>query len=592
MSKGIIAYSLNSIRYYLNSVQKRRALWLFMLILVTSLLDVVGLASLVPIMMVAAEPGGVKTSKFFGPLYNTLHFQSERSFLLGLIVAIFIFFLLKNLFSAWVSHLQTKFSATVGLAVIRSQFDKYLHFPFWDFNNLGSGNLINSALTVPVYYVNMVVRPLFILFSEIAIILVVVSGMLFYQPLLIALLGVILVPAALLIYRQLRVRSQAIGYRVNELRPISYSITGDLFTGFVELKLAKKQYQFQDRLLRNEQELQALDAESSLYSMLPLKVIEMVAVLGVLMIFLYAIFFPNPTNNLIALVGLFAAAAYRLMPSVNRMLTALMQIKQSQSSIENLQAYRGPEYNEAPYPQQLPLKFEHSIVFDHVVFSFPSSVDRPALKEVSINIRKGEKIGFIGSSGSGKTTLMNVLLRFYTEQQGRVLIDGQPLTSQHIEAWHRIVGYVKQDTFLMEASIKDNVTLNDITVDEARLTYAIELASLQSFVAALPKGINTHIGERGSRLSGGQRQRIGIARALYKRTEVLVLDEATSALDNETEREVNEAINKLAETDITILIIAHRITTLRECDRIYELSQGEIIAEHQYENLIRQVVAA
>ncbi|MBH8567835.1 ABC transporter ATP-binding protein [Hymenobacter negativus] len=591
MNKGIIGYSLDSIRYYLNRSEKRRAVIMFVLLLVTSFLDVIGLASLVPVMVVAAEPGGVQKSKFFAPIYHGMNFESERSFLLMLIVAVFVFFLVKNLFSTWVNYLQTDFTTKLGLNIVKTQLDKYLHFPFWDFNHLGSSNLINSALEVPRYYVSMVVRPLFVLFSELAVVVVIVISILIYKPLLLALLAFVLVPTTLLTYRALRARSQAIGNRVNELRPISYGIIGDLFTGFVELKLANKQYRFRDRLLENQRELQTLDSESYLYSLLPLKVIEMVAILGVLTIFLYAIFVPSASNSLIALVGLFAAAAYRLMPSVNRMLTALMQVKQAQSSIENLETYREPKYNERPDPKQLPLSFEHSLAFSNVTFSFPG-VETPTLRSINLEIRKGEKIGFIGSSGSGKTTLMNVLLRFYVEQHGHILIDGQPLTSQHIEAWHRIVGYVKQDTFLMEASIQDNITLGDANVDAARLDYAIEQASLRNFIAGLPEGVNTHIGERGSKLSGGQRQRIGIARALYKRTQVLVLDEATSALDNETEREVNEAINKLSETDITILIIAHRITTLRECDRIYELSQGNVIAEHQYESLMQQIVQA
>lgn len=564
---------------------------MFVLLLVTSFLDVIGLASLVPVMMVAAEPGGVEKSRFFAPVYHALHFESERSFLLTLIVAVFLFFLFKNLFSTWVNYMQTDFTTKLGLNIVRSQLNKYLHFPFWDFNHLGSANLINSALEVPRYYVAMVIRPLFVLFSEVAVVLVIVIGILIYKPLLLGLLGFVLVPTTLLTYRVLRARSQAIGTRVNELRPISYGVIGDLFTGFVELKLADKQYQFRDRLMANQRELQTLDAESYLYSLLPLKVIEMVAILGVLTIFLYSIFIPGNSSSLITLVGLFAAAAYRLMPSVNRMLTALMQVKQAQSSIENLEMYREDKYNEMPHPEQLPLVFEQSLTFDHVVFNFPG-VATTTLKGISLRVCKGEKIGFIGSSGSGKTTLMNVLLRFYTEQEGHILVDGQPLTSQHIAAWHGIVGYVKQDTFLMEASIQDNITLGDADVDQIRMDYAIEQASLRSFVDGLPDGVRTHIGERGSKLSGGQRQRIGIARALYKRTQVLVLDEATSALDNETEREVNEAINKLSETDITILIIAHRITTLRECDRIYELSDGNVIAEHQYESLIKQIVQA
>ncbi len=185
---------------------------------------------------------------------------------------------------------------------------------------------------------------------------------------------------------------------------------------------------------------------------------------------------------------------------------------------------------------------------------------------------------------------MNLLLRFYEEQQGQLLIDGQPLTENNLEAWYKLVGYVKQDTFLMESSIRDNITLADQQVDEQRLQYAIEQASLADFIQSLPEGINTFVGERGSRLSGGQRQRIGIARALYKRTEVLLMDEATSALDNETEREVNEAISRLATTDITIFIIAHRITTLRDCTRIYELKDGELIAERTYQELVSRTL--
>jgi len=589
MNKGIIRYSVKSISYYLTRAEKRKTFSMFLLVLLTSFFDVVGLASLVPVMMVAAEPGGVEKSKVFAPVYHALHFESERSFLVALIAAVFVFFLFKNLFSTWVNYMQTRFTTNLGLRIVKSQLDKYLHFPFWDFNHLGSANLVNSALEIPRYYVTMVVRPLFILFSEVAIVLVIVVSILLYKPMLLGLLAFVLVPTTLLTYRVLRARSQAIGNRVNELRPVSYGVIGDLFTGFVELKLANKQYRFRDRLMDTQQELQALDSESYLYSLIPLKVIEMVAILGVLTIFLYAIFFPSTSNSLIALVGLFAAAAYRLMPSVNRMLTAMMQIKQAQSSIENLQAYREPQYNEMPDPQQLPLTFEHSLTFDDVSFRFPGAT-KPTLNRINLHLEKGEKVGFIGSSGSGKTTLMNVLLRFYIEEQGHVLVDGQPLTSQHLLAWHNIVGYVKQDTFLMEASIQDNITLGDPMVDTERLEYAIEQASLRTFVAGLPEGVHSHIGERGSKLSGGQRQRIGIARALYKRTKVLVLDEATSALDNDTEREVNEAINKLSETDITILIIAHRITTLRECNRIYELSDGKLIAEHQYDDLVQNIV--
>ncbi|MDU0370363.1 ABC transporter ATP-binding protein [Hymenobacter endophyticus] len=589
MDTGIISYSLNSIRYYLTSSQKYKAIWMFGLVLVSSFLDVFGLAALVPVMMVAAEPGGVQKSKYFSLLYNSLNFQSERSFLLFLMVGILLFFLFKNVFTTWVNYLQTRFTADIGLKIIDSQLSKYLDLSFWKFNDTGSSALMNAALQVPGVYVSGVLRPLFIFFSEVAVIVVIVISIIVYKPLLLAILAVVLVPTTWLMYRALRTRTQNIGHRINELRPVAFSVLNDLFVGYVELKLANKQQEFKRKLLANQGELQKLDAEGYLYSLLPIKMIEMVAILGVLTIFLYALFFSNASTDLIALVGLFAAAAYRLMPSVNRLLQSLFQIKQAQYTIEIISGDRNADFYSPVDPIQVPFTFEKSLSFDHITYSFPGAA-KQTLKDISLTIKKGEKIGFIGSSGSGKTTLMNVLLRFYVEQSGNILVDGKPLTPQNLVAWYKVIGYVKQDTFLMETSIQDNITLGDATVDQERLSYAIEQASLTSFIAGLPEGVHTMIGERGSKLSGGQRQRIGIARALYKRTEVLVLDEATSALDNETEREVNEAINKLSHTDMTILIIAHRITTLRDCDQIYELSEGEVVAVHQYENLVRQIV--
>ncbi|ALW87117.1 hypothetical protein AUC43_19775 [Hymenobacter sedentarius] len=569
--------------------EKRRGAILFFLLLINSFLDVFGLAALVPVIMVASNPKSVLESKYFFTVYQYFNYNSEVSFITHLIIFVFVFFLIKNLYSTWTSYLQTEFTADVSMTLIERQMTKYLNLPFWYFNDLGSSNIANFVIGIPANYVTGILRPLLLFLSEVIVITIIVVGIVVYKPVLLFILGIVLVPTAILTYRALRARSFAIGNRMNDLRPVVGARQLDLFIGYAELKLANKLEHFRTRITSGQREIQKLDAEAYLYAQLPLKVIELVAILGVVTILLYALHFTKGASGLIGLVGLFAAAAYRLMPSINRMLTALMQIKQHQYAIHHLGTYEEPHFNEGLYPQQLPLTFNDSIKFEQVGFTFPHE-KKPALSGITLRINKGERVGFIGSSGAGKTTLMNLLLRFYREQEGCIRIDGQPLTPQHLQAWHRLVGYVKQDAFLMEASIKDNITLDDPNPDQQRLEYALEQASLRSFVDGLPNGVDTFIGERGSKLSGGQRQRIGIARALYKQMKVLVLDEATSALDNETEREVNEAINKLSSTDITILIIAHRITTLRECNRIYELSGGQLIGEHQYEDLIRQAV--
>lgn len=583
--QGIVWRSLDSIRYYLSPQDKRKAIVMLMWLIISSVLDVFGLASLVPIIMAASKPGSILANKYGLWLYTTLGFTTEKNFLVFLIAGLFLFFLFKNIFSTLINYQQVKFTARLAVQVVSSQFQKHINLPYLQFNEVGSPNLMNSTLNISNAYVSGIIRQLFILFAEIIIVALVIAGMLLYQPQLFVILGVVLVPSMMLIYRLLRVRVHNVGIKLSVLRPLSYAPIVESFLGFVELRLAGKQQQFKQYLIDNQDSIQELEADSYLYSLIPQRLIEMVAISSIVLIFLYSLLLAHNPAELVTIIGLFAAAAYRLMPSMNRILMAIVSLRQNQYVLDDLMQMR--EYLTTPKATQVPLKFEHDISFKDLTFSFPGG-ERPVVQDISLQIARGEKVGFIGTSGSGKTTLMNLLLRSYTEQQGAITVDGVPLTPENEAAWFKLVGYVKQDTFLMEASIEENITLRDAQVDPERMRYALEQASLTDFVASLPEGLNTPIGERGSRLSGGQRQRVGIARALYKRAEILLLDEATSALDNETEREVSEAINKLSHTNMTIFIIAHRLTTLQDCDRIFELKDGRIWAEHTYESLMQQ----
>jgi len=277
------------------------------------------------------------------------------------------------------------------------------------------------------------------------------------------------------------------------------------------------------------------------------------------------------------------------MPSLNRIMTGLMYLETNQVSVQNLYKHADSEqvsYNEE---DQVAIDFNNELLIQNVSFQFPGT-ETKVLDNINIQITKGETVGIIGPSGSGKTTLLNIILRFYNEKSGQLLVDNTPLNDKNIISWRNKLGYVKQDIFLLDGSIAENIALGDDDIDEARMESAIKQASLLEFVNEQENGWNTTIGEKGSKLSGGQRQRIGIARALYRDAEILVFDEATSALDNKTEQEVSESISNLSKTKKTIFIVAHRITTLKNCNRIYEIKNGKIDGVHSYAELIEKVL--
>jgi len=579
---------LKSIVSVLNPQERNKGIVLLFLSLIASFLDVFGLASLVPIILIIAEPGGIFKTKWTATIYSALGFTSEKSFLLSLLAGFLIFFLLKTIAATAINYIQAKFSSNVGYNLVVKQVNKYANIQLLEFNEIGSAKLVANTLDIPFLYIQNILRPTVVLFTEAIICLIIVVGILVYKPTLLLILGFVLVPICLLTYRFVRKRMADFAERSNNLRINALAKVNDLFTGFVELRLADKQKNFAADLFKIQKEFQELDAKSYLYGQLPTKTIELAAIIGVLIIFLYAVLLGSADASILTLIGLFAAAAYRLIPSLNRILTVFVQYRNYLWLLDELSSY---EHLASVIQDDLPpskLKFDKALFLEQISFKFPDA-NSPALDRISLTIKKGEKVGFIGTSGSGKTTLMNLLLRFYLEESGNVKVDEVKLGEAELRSWHQLIGYVKQDTFLMRASICDNITLGEKSPDITRLNRAVEQASLQSLIDSLPEGLDTMIGERGSKLSGGQRQRIGIARALYKQAEVLILDEATSALDNETEREVSEAINRLSNTDMTILIVAHRLTTLRKCDRIYELQDGKLVAEHQYVQLAERL---
>lgn len=238
-------------------------------------------------------------------------------------------------------------------------------------------------------------------------------------------------------------------------------------------------------------------------------------------------------------------------------------------------------------PVTLPQPVAGRLAFEKVTFAYPSRPDTNALNEVSLTIEPGETIAFVGPSGAGKTTIIQLLLRFYDPLSGRILLDGADLAQLRRDDFRQAVSLVPQDPVIFAASARDNIRFGRPDATDAEIEAAAKAAAAHDFIAALPEGYGSYLGERGVMLSGGQKQRIAIARAILRDAPVLLLDEATSALDAESERAVQAAVDRLS-AGRTTLIVAHRLATVKKADRIVVLEAGRIIAIGPHDQLVAQ----
>lgn len=362
-----------------------------------------------------------------------------------------------------------------------------------------------------------------------------------------------------------------------EANTIAPKLTQSIFQsvhGFADVEITNMQETFRKRISDYIHRLVRLNIRRTVYNASPTKVIETGMVITIFTITVYGLYFLPDRAGLAALLGLFALAAYRILPSVNRIMMALISIKGYQYTFDVISEVKGFEPDTI---QHTSISFDHKVEIKNLSFQFPDA-DKNVLTDINLTIHKGESIGIMGTSGSGKTTLMNLLLGFWEPTQGTIFIDDKPLTKNTLQSWRKRIGYVQQEVYIIDASVAENVAfgLRKKEIDTAKLEKVLKQASLWEHILTLPNNTDTNIGERGTKLSGGQRQRIGIARALYAGADVLFFDEATSALDSKTELEITESIRTLADGQLTLIIIAHRETTLKYCNRIVKISKGRI----------------
>ena len=541
--------------------------WLLLgVILITSVIDLMGLASFIPLLSALVKPE-IMQNHYVKLIGETFGIQKSDDLLLLLFLGAMLFFVFRTLFILLSNWIQNKFVMDINEHLGVQKYKEYLYSNYEDFKKKDVGEIIRELTVNPQHFARFLVYALLLITSESVVIILVIIGIGLFNFQVFVLICLTLFPVAILFSQLAKKRMRKYGEIQNELTPILLSLSSRGMHGYEDVKLRSKEKELLEGYLDTLKKLNVISLRLSVLSIVPAKLFELITVMGLVIIFAYGLFVLKDTSAIIAIIALYAAAGYRVMPSLSKIVPAFMQLEQY-SYLFTIFYPRQINYNEVTVEQKDDLSFSNAIKISNLDFKFSSS--DYILKGLDLEIKKGEFVGFIGKTGSGKTTLIKILTGFLKPSKGSISIDGQILSQELLKTWMDKISYVQQGPYLEKGSLSMNVAFLEKEVDKERLQSALKAASLSNFIDARdPDSIL--IEEMGKNLSGGQKQRIAIARALYHKSEIIILDEATSALDNETEQEINEAIRQLKNTGVTILIIAHRVSTLKHCDQIYEI---------------------
>jgi ATP-binding cassette, subfamily B, bacterial PglK len=553
-------------------------------------LEMLGIGLIIPVLALLMEPEVGGRYPVLAPLLTRLGSPSHAALVAGSMVALFCVFAVKAIFLAYLAFRQMRLVYDVQASVSLRLFAGYLRQP-WPFHlRRNSAQLVRNTLSETAVFTTSGLMPGLMLISEIFVVVGIVLLLVLVEAVGAFVVGTSLGFVMWAFHRATRRRTLEWGRARQHHEGLRLKHLNEGLGGVKDAKLLGREAEFLESYrIHNEQSARFQRSQSTLLHV-PRLVFEVLAVAGLVILVLSMLLQQKPLGTVLPTLALFAAAAFRMMPSMNRIVNAVQSVRYAVPAVETLAAEFRLIDAERPVRSAVQMHFERILELRNVSFTYEGS-SKPAIDVVNLAVFRGETIGLIGGSGSGKTTLVDIVLGLLPPQTGTVLVDGVDI-GKNPRAWQDLVGYVPQTVFLTDDSLRRNVAFGvaEELIDEAAVDRALRAAQLEEFVAELPDGVQTGVGERGVRLSGGQRQRIGIARALYHDPAVLVLDEATSSLDGSTEESVMQAIQALHGVK-TILIVAHRLSTVAACDRLYRMESGCVVDEGETAGVLARFAA-
>lgn len=565
----------------LNKKQQRKIVGLGVLILIGGLLEMLGVSMMLPLVTVIMDVDRMQHNKYVQLICGWLHIESMNHFVVLLLIAVVLVFVLKNAYLLFLAYVQSKFVNSNQHRAGSYMLEEYLNRPY-EFYLDADIPTIFRILDGDIPKVFQLLLSLIKLATELVVAVCLFILMVVIDFKMTMLMMVLLLIMTAIILKILKPKMNAIGKENQEIQSIAGRWRTKAVYGIKDVKVLHKEHFFASFYEKHTKRGMELTVQYSVFNNVPRTIIETTCIAGVLIYLAICISAGVDVKNLLSSITALAVAAVRLMPSMNRINTYLTDIAFYEPALDYVYEHvdftkykEEGRYVSAPPANKEPIVINTDIILKDITYSYPNT-EKKILNHANMVVPYGKSIGIVGPSGAGKSTVVDIFLGLLQMQEGNILCGGRNVMDNY-PSWLSHIGYIPQTIYLSDDSIRDNIAFGvpKEEIDDERIWHVLEEAQMKNFVEKLPEGLDTSTGDRGVRISGGERQRLGIARALYHDPDILVFDEATSALDNTTEKAVMEAINHFHGKK-TMLIIAHRLNTLEQCDMIYRVENGQI----------------